>query len=284
MTIKFSSIRTSATEIPSQSELAQILNQESLRQRPKEKLMIEYGDYTSILNLCDFYSIKTDIFQTLKSTAIYLDESDNLKKELIQKIVNTDVKDLPIEVFNQMYDYLSEQDDLRPDEKFDTIFVFGSASTVRTSKAIELYKSGYSKSITISGHKPFYKERADTEAEFLANYAIENGVAKNDITIENQGISLPDNVKRTLDLWEEFSYKPKSIILVTSPFVMRRAYTEWQKFPDYNLKITRQCSAVSDTFSRENWYKSEISLNIVLNEFIKIQGEYLIDLALGGVI
>ena len=284
MTIEFSSIRTSATEIPSQSELTQILSQESLRQRPKEKLMIEYGDYSSIVNLCNFYNIKTDIFQVLKSTAIYLDESDNLKKELIQKIVNTDVKDLPIEAFNQMYDYLSEEDTLIDSVKFDTIFVFGSASTVRTTKAIELYKSGYSKLITISGHKPFYKNRADTEAEFLANYTIENGVAKNDITIENRGISLPDNVKRTLDIWEESNYNPKSIIIVTSPFVMRRAYIEWQKYPDFDLRVIRQCCSVSDTFSRENWYKSEVGLNIILNEFIKIRGEYLVDLALAGVI
>ncbi len=263
MTIEFSSIRTSATEIPSQLELAQILNQESLRQRPKEKLMIEYGDYSSILNLCNFYNIKTDIFQTLKSTAVYLDESDNLKKYLIKKIQETKNEELPVSYFNEMYDYLSEEETLIDSVKFDTIFVFGSASTVRTAKAIELYKSGYSKSITISGHKPFYKNRADTEAEFLASYAIENGVVKNNIIIENQGISLPDNVKRTLDLWEESNYNPKSIIIVTSPFVMRRAHIEWQKFPNFDLKITRQCCAVSDTFSRENWYKNEVSLNII---------------------
>ena len=86
--------RTSSTQIPSQSELAQIISQESQRKRPREKLMIEYGDYSSILNLCDFYNIKTDIFEVLKSTAIYLDESDNLKKLLIKKIQETKNEEL----------------------------------------------------------------------------------------------------------------------------------------------------------------------------------------------
>ena len=285
------SIRTSATQIPSFDELSQIMLLESKRQRPKSKQTIEYGDYSSILKLCNYFNIETNIFTVLKPTIEYLPESTELKNILINKILDTlkgEIKDKALyDIFNQMYDYLSEYDELKSQDKFDTIFVFGSASILRIQKAIELYHTGFSKSITISGHKPFYKDRADTEAEYLADYAVGLGVEKKNIIIENQAISLPDNVKRTLDLWKQdqkIQFKPGKIIIVTSPFSMRRGYIEWQKFPDYPLQINRQCSNVSVVLNQDNWYKTESSLNIILNEFIKIRGEYLIDLTLAGII
>lgn len=284
-------IRTSATQIPSFDELSQIMLLESKRQPPKNKQTIEYGDYSSILKLCDFFNIETSIFTVLKPTSKYLLESTGLKNLVVTKILDTlknEKKDKKLyDIFNQMYDYLSESDELKSEDKFDTIFVFGSSSTIRAQKAIELYHAGFGNSITISGHKPFYKDRADTEAEYLANYAVELGVKKENIIIENQAISLPDNVKRTLDLWEydqKIQFKPEKIIIVTSPFSMRRGYIEWLKFPDYKLQINRQCSDVSVALNQDNWYKTESSLNIILNEFIKIRGEYLIDLVLVGII
>lgn len=41
-----------------------------------------------------------------------------------------------------------------------------------------------------------------TEAQRMADYAINQSVLADDIIIEDQAISIPDNVKRSIDLWE----------------------------------------------------------------------------------
>jgi len=98
--------------------------------------------------------------------------------------------------------------------------------------------------------------------------------------LEKQGITIPDNVKRTLDLWQTLNYSPQRIVIICSPFAMKRAQTEWLKFPNYELEIIRKNSSVSEIYNRENWYKQFQGRNTVRNEYYKLQGEHLVHISL----
>ena len=102
-----------------------------------------------------------------------------------------------------------------------------------------------------------------------------------DLIIENQSLTVQDNVKRSLDLINDLRLDFNSLIIITSPFAMRRSHINWIKFLPKDLekkiRILRCNSGVSADFNNQNWYKSEKSLRIVLNEYFKIRGEWIVD-------
>ena len=271
-------MRQSSTQFPSFVELQSILSQGS--QRPV--LKTDNFNLEAIEKLYSLFELENN-FHKISKVSEFLQWSENSKLKLIEKIQSSlnysgdIIKDL-----NNAYDYLSEEDTILNPSSVDTIFVFGSSSLFRIQKAIELFKQGIGKTITISGHKPFYKDSELCEAEVLDNYAIGKGVPKESIMLEKLSVTLSDNVKRTLDLWDSINFSPTTIIIVCSPFTMRRAYTEWIKFSSDKIKIMRQNSQISDSYNRENWYKSSQCLNIILNEYYKLNGENLIDISMAN--
>ena len=107
----------------------------------------------------------------------------------------------------------------------DVIFVFGSAKNMRIAKAVELYHSGVASKIMATGAAPHWAasqgENNITEAQRIADYAITHGVPAGNIIIEDQAISIPDNVKRSIDLWEAMQWYPrfveKAFLFINSP-------------------------------------------------------------------
>jgi hypothetical protein len=284
-------MRTSTSQLPQIEELLTIISQESKRRVPPEKVFLNLNllDFKPLFELMDYVGIEYDKALFTDSAYEFLvgyKELENIKNKLVETL--SSLPALASELLLKLeaiYSYLQEDDSAvieQSSSSFELGFVFGSTTTIRMQKAIELYNQGKISKIMVSGHKPFYKESIRTEAEVLQEYALSQGVAHTDIIIETKALTIPDNVKRSLDLFEETDYFPESIVLITSPFNMRRAYTDWLKFCPvyYSPTIMRQCSSVSDTLSAKHWYKSENSLHIVLNEYFKNRGEHLIDVYL----
>jgi len=115
----------------------------------------------------------------------------------------------------------------------DAIVVFGGGvgetgspgkSTIERARcAVKLYKEGYAKNLIFSsGYMYLYND-----AENMKFFAISMGVPVSDIILEQEANSTYENVKFTKKILER--YKWDSIILVSSPYNMRRASLVFNK-------------------------------------------------------
>lgn len=268
-------MRTSPTQLPTYKELQKILASEASRVIPHEKENRHYADFSTIIELLKSFNLTTNFFDgDFKfedfNNEILFDETVTMFNDLMNNILSTQDDLEKRGLFGNLYDYLSQEDTL---EKVDLIFVFGAKQTFRIEKAINLYMQGYAPKILVSGRSPSYENtNAISEAEIFANFAIEHGVPRKDIILEKESITVPDNIKRSLNLLEEGNIKHDSIILVNSPFSQRRGWAHFNKMSKVGTKLIRvNVDKVSDTFSRDGWFKNEIGTKIVLKEFFGLR-------------
>jgi hypothetical protein len=274
-------MRTQSIQLPSYEELCNIVSFEANRKVLSKKENIHYTNLSCIIELLREFKLPTTFFDSSfkfidfqnprlfhEVTSIFSDLVDNILEA--QNDTNKKI------LFNKLYDYLSE-DDMK--QKVDIIFVFGSQTTFRTQKAINLYKDGYAPKILISGKCPFYKNSKDIipEAKKLAEFAMENGIPENDLILEQESITLPDNIKRSLNILESKNIPHDSLILVNSPFSQRRGWAHFNKFSKDDNKLIRcNVDTISHKYSKDGWYKNEDGANTIVKEFIALKmGEIL---------
>jgi len=268
-------MRVSSTQLPTYEELKKILAFEAKRKIPREKENVHYADFSTIITLLESFNLPTKFFtESFKfgdfNAKKLFNETVMMFNDLIYSILDAQNQPIIQRLFNNLYDYLSEQD--KP-EKADLIFVFGTKQTFRIEKAVDLYKKGYASRILVSGRSPLYEnENAVSEAEAFAQFAIKHGVAKNDVIVEKESITIPDNVKRSLNLLEKENIPHNSIILVNSTFSQRRGWVHFSKMSKVGTKLVRvNVDRVSDTFSRDGWYKNETGTRIIMKEFFSLR-------------
>ena len=274
-------IRTNSAQLPSYQELCDILAHEAPHQIPQEKKQTHYGDFATMRALLNSYGLSTKFFnqdirfENLKEEALF-EEVLILFSELTKNILRTRDNLAQQTLLNSLYDYLSKTDKL---EQADIIFVFGSKAPFRIEKAIQLYKEGYAPKILISGKGPFYErdKREKSEAEILAEYALGKGVPREALILEKESITVPDNVKRSLNLLEREAIPHSRIILVNSPFSQRRGWAHWNKMSKEGTRLFRSnTDTVSKQYSRDGWYRDKIGAWVIVKEFFGLRvGEML---------
>lgn len=260
--------RVSGAQLPSAEELFDILAKESPR------LALRY----------DFIEKNTQIFTTHKKISIRAESDDSwidtyrgmdlptlIKKinknhqEIIEYIRSNSLKDNILE--NLYEDLVPEQNE----SETDAIFVFGAVSNARIERAIELYKRGVSKTIIISGDGPHYTTNDTPEARRMSETAKAAYIPSSALIIEDKSITIPDNVKRTIDLLTTIGFKPSTITLIATDFVLSRAKMDWYKFTPWDIKINVVAAhPQSSNFTKEGWYKDSKVIALVLNEYAKI--------------
>ena len=95
----------------------------------------------------------------------------------------------------------------------------------RMDKAIYLYQQKSVKTVLISGSNV---QNEYYEAQTMAAYAIENHVSKEDILLETKARNTFENMKYAKAICDEKNMQ--AIIVITSPFHVRRAYFFVRKF------------------------------------------------------
>lgn len=266
--------RTSNAELPSASELWEILAKES------QRLAVHY----------DYLKLHPDIFVSFKE----LCRKNGAEYDWVDAYEQMDLVELDAHLlacFSKLEaGILNTSDPLcdhvydslvvgRIPEKSDAIFVFGSPNDLRIRKAIELYKANFSEKIVISGHGPFYATHTQSEAERMAEVAVGEGVPESALLLEPEAITIPDNVKRTLDLFEKVEFKPAKLIIVASPFVLRRCEMDWYKFTPWNIEtIPTVSDSGSYDLTKEGWTTTSRGVRVVLNEYAKLIFETKMDL------
>lgn len=246
--------------------------------RPKETCQkeknIHYPDFLLVIRLLKQFSLPSEVFSKdfIPQDLIkkdFIEETHDLTKHLVKRILDSRLKRNDIKLFDEIYDYLSEQDN---PERADLIFVFGAKTLARIEKAIQVYRKGFSSLIMISGAGPFYeKNRKSTEAERYRDFAIRTGIAGKNIIIEKKSITIADNVRRSLNLLDKKGIGYESIILVNSPYTQRRGWVHFKKYLPDNIKLIRINCLTIEKYQKDNWYKNRDGIKIILSEFAKMK-------------
>lgn len=268
--------RINSTQLPSVTELLDILKQESQRKAV---------NFDFVKNNNSIFNAHRELSQLAGSDDSWIDtyELDSLSelKEKVDKN-NSELLDFirtnedHVDLYRSFYSALIPKED---QTKSDALFVFGASTNARIERAVELYDSGVANRIILSGRSPYYSEGTQSEASRMAAFAVEHGVPKESLILEEASITLPDNVKRTIDLVESMNWHPSSITIIATSFVLARATMEWYKFCPWEMTIKPVSARPQSTkFTEDGWYMDMDSVAIVLNEYAKIILESKIDL------
>jgi uncharacterized SAM-binding protein YcdF (DUF218 family) len=144
----------------------------------------------------------------------------------------------------------------------DCILVLGSHDTRVGVRGAELYLRGYAPLLVFSGGlgrltKEMWKE---SEADLFARIAMNMGVPKEAILVENRSTNTGENILFTQQLLQSRGFDPKSFIVVQKPYMERRSYATFKKhWPTKDLTVT------SPQIPFEHYPTNEISLEKVIS-------------------
>lgn len=150
-------------------------------------------------------------------------------------------------------------------EKADCIFVLGSHDLRVAEYSAKLFLEHYAPIIIFSGGIAHSGDLLETkwkkpEAEIFAQRAIELGVPKNRIIIENKATNTGENVKFTEKILNEKGLNFESFIIVQKPYMERRAFATIKIYwPNKKLIVT------SPPIEFEDYYNNEITKDEVIN-------------------
>jgi uncharacterized SAM-binding protein YcdF (DUF218 family) len=159
----------------------------------------------------------------------------------------------------KLWDYHHVNDTL---ERSDCILVLGSHDKRVAERAAELYLDEWAPIVVFSGGLGRLTEGlwTETEADLFAKIAIEKGVPKEAILIENKSTNTGENILFTQKLLEENDLHPHSFIVVQKPYMERRSFATFKKnWPDKKLVVT------SPQICFEDYANEEIPVEQVIN-------------------
>ncbi len=147
-------------------------------------------------------------------------------------------------------------------QKSDCILVLGSHDLRVAERGAELFLQGWAPILIFSGGlgrltQDLWK---DAEADKFAAIALEMGVPKEAIYIENKSTNTGENILFTQQLLTTHGLNPQTFIVVQKPYMERRSYATFKKhWPDKQLIVT------SPQISLEQYPNAEISLEEVIH-------------------
>jgi len=139
-----------------------------------------------------------------------------------------------------IWDYMLMHHELKP---MDAVFALGTSDTNVPKRAAQLFLDGYGKFLIFAGNsgeahgkKPVFTK---PEAEVFADIAIEMGVPKEKIIVENKSTNTGENILFVKELLKEKSLNLQSVILVQKPSMERRTYATFRKqWPEVDCLVT----------------------------------------------
>lgn len=254
--------------IPDKKELFEILQKEAKRDLPKGKENIHYPDFSLIEKLFKVYKEDGFLFTKKFNQINLINEAKKILNNLVKKILDDKNIESKKPLFDKIYDYLSEED--KP-QKSDLIFVFATSTLFRAEKARGLYHQGLASLVMLSGGSPFYQPKKISEALEYRNFLIKEGIPESALIIEEESITIPDNVRSSLNQLDKLKIKFKNLILVNSPYVQRRGWVHFKKYLPDVINIYRVNSNCGPEYKKKNWFSNEAGIRAVLNEFIKMR-------------
>ncbi len=147
-------------------------------------------------------------------------------------------------------------------EKADGIVVLGSHDTRVAERGAELFLEHWAPWILFSGYLGAFTRHiwSRPEAEMFADIAIDMGVPRDKILIENQSTNTGENVKFSKRLLTGNGFFPKKIIAVQKPYMERRTFATFkQHWPELEVITT------SPRLDFDNYPNKEIAKEDVIH-------------------
>lgn len=203
-----------------------------------------YAYATSIFRMLDkekLYEIQKAI--GIKINVISQQEEEKYMAKAVGNLnmINGIVEQLYEEkLIKKLWNYMKINQKL---EKSDCIIGLGCEDLNIAKIAADLYIKGYGNKIIFTGGlgkvtKNIWNE---PEANKFAKYAIENGVPKEKIYIENKSTNTGDNFRFTKELIKQEKLDVKSCIVVCKPYVEKRILATINKIiPECKVIVTSQ--------------------------------------------
>lgn len=145
-----------------------------------------------------------------------------------------------VEEIKKLWNYMKCNHELK---KVDCIIGLGSEDLNIAKVAVDLFFKNYADTIIFSGGlgkvtKAIWNE---PEADKFAQYAIENGVPKEKVFVENKSANTGDNFRFVKKLIEQENLDIKTCIVVCKPYVEKRVEATIRKIiPECTAIITSQ--------------------------------------------
>lgn len=155
-------------------------------------------------------------------------------------------------------------------EPADILFLPGSNEGALALRAAGLWKQGFAPVILPSGKyakltgafsgDPAFR----TEWEYFHHILREEGVPEDVIWREDQATFTYENALRSREVTDAAGLSVQTAILCCQAYHARRASLYYQVcFPEARILV---CPVVTKGISRENWYRSERGIDLVLTE------------------
>lgn len=157
-------------------------------------------------------------------------------------------------------------------KKADCIFVLGSHDTRVAEYAADLFLQGWAPYIVFSGGLgsltiDIFKK---PEADIFAEIAINKGVPRDKIIIENKSTNTGENVQFTREILKQKGLDFASFILVQKPYMERRAYATFKKvWPEKKFIVTSPQINFAD-YPNNDTPKEKV-INIMVGDLQKIK-------------
>lgn len=193
-----------------------------------------------------------------------------MKQTYFEKRLEKAVTDF--ELAQVVWDYMRFE---QPLEKADVIIGLGSLDARTADWCAKLYHNGYAPLVVFTGATGRNTDKmfSETEAEIFAKRAIELGVPESAILKETRSTNTGENILYTYELLKTKNIEPKSIILVTKPYMLRRAYATFMKQWPSEPKPDIVCSALNVSFKdycNDKTCLFELTANIMVSDLERI--------------
>jgi uncharacterized SAM-binding protein YcdF (DUF218 family) len=133
------------------------------------------------------------------------------------------------------------------------ILVLCSHDTIVAERAAEVFHEGWAPLLIFSGGLGSITRGlwTDPEADRFARLAIDAGVPRDRILIENRSTNTGENVLFTKALLQEQALEPASFILVQKPYMERRSYATFRKlWPEKPVVVTSPRLSMDEYLAR----------------------------------
>jgi len=159
----------------------------------------------------------------------------------------------------------------------DIIFVLGSNDIRVAEHATRLFKEGWAPLMVVSGDGTKHASKllknthgGKTEAEVLSALAIEQGVPRDKIILEEEANNTGQNFEFTRPILNERGINVKTAIVVQKPFMERRAYATGKvQWPETELIVTSPSGTfweyTNDTLPEEE------TINVMVGDLERIK-------------
>lgn len=161
-----------------------------------------------------------------------------------------------------------------PLEKSDAILGLGSSEKRVAERSSQLLLNGYSDLLIFSGGYGKITQHSNSipEAELFKDIAIGMAVRADKILTEDKSTNTGDNIRFTEQLLNRKGIKVKSLIVITKPYMERRAYATFKKqWSDADVKLT----VTSPQLAYEDMFTDEVSreqfINIMVGDLQRIK-------------